>query len=165
MSMTDLKAFGESWARGTRKLPAAPALKDNGVSVDASLGHTVGERENKHEKVNATEFFHAGVNCFLETLYAPNVNGPNANNSATLARGSNVLCHPLRLLDIAADDAGVGAQMNEGADLDRADTAIASSAEDNFAIEEAVFPHFGEVFRLFEGHGDDGSQVLWSRAR
>lgn len=26
MSMTDLKPLGESWERGTRKLPAAPAL-------------------------------------------------------------------------------------------------------------------------------------------
>jgi hypothetical protein len=35
MSMTDLKALGESWERGARKLPAAPALHfcKNGVSM------------------------------------------------------------------------------------------------------------------------------------
>lgn len=74
MSMTDLKALGESWESGARKLPAAPAL-DTSISWRIGAG---GRRREVHEEVYSTQFIDTSVDCFLEGVGAANVDGANA---------------------------------------------------------------------------------------
>lgn len=91
----------------------------------------------------------------MQALDAPHVHGADAQDSTAGTGGCDVLGHALRLFGVAAYDAGVGAQVNEGAHLAGADASIAAGAEDDFACEEVVFPDVGEVFVLWDRHFDD----------
>lgn len=88
---------------------------------------------------------------------------------------------------VAADYAGVGAEVNEGADLGAADAAGAAGAEEDFVFwgwecwyvstgklggslltEDAILPHVAEVVAFLDGHGgcvvglmNDGETCEW----
>jgi hypothetical protein len=65
----------------------------------------------------------------LDNTYVPHVAASDAYDLGALARGCDILGRGLRLLYIAADDAGVRAQVYEGSGLRTADGASASGDE------------------------------------
>ena len=147
MSMTDLKALALSCEIGARKLPAAPQLRrcTSQYPLFFSLSSWVSagvfpvcrqsferERTSSHEEVNGAELLDAGVDRFLQALWAADVHGADADHFGPFPRRHDVLRHALGLGDVAADDAGVGAEVDHGADLGAADGAVAASAEDDF---------------------------------
>jgi len=72
------------------------------------------------------------VRCVLQALRIPHVDSAEAEDFGALSGGRYVFSHAFCFLDIAADDAGVGAEVDEGADLGAADGPGAASAEDDF---------------------------------
>ena len=76
-----------------------------------------GVRVHVHYVVDPSELAHAALHRFLETFYPSYVDVSKPKNFRSVACGGNVFRHALGLGDIAADDTGVGAEVDEGADL------------------------------------------------
>lgn len=86
-----------------------------------------------HNIINPTELPNSPLGRLRQALEAANIHPSKTDDLRSFARRLEVLCHCLGLLDIAADDGGVGSQVNEGSYLSRADRACATGAEDNFS--------------------------------
>lgn len=99
----------------------------------------------RNDKVDAAELLCAAVRGGLEEFWFAHVDGANADDLCAGPCRRDVCGHGLGFLDVAADDAGVRAEGDEGADLGGADGACAASAEDYFVVWE-VFCQLG-----FEG--------------
>ncbi len=69
----------------------------------------------------------------VRSTYAPHINTAEAEHAGARTGGGNVLGDALGLLDVAADDAGVGAEVDEGAGLGAADGAGAAGDEEDAA--------------------------------
>ena len=109
-----------------------------------------------HQEINTPEFIDAAVDGLLKGVDAADVDAAHANDFGAGAGGGDVFGDGGCFLFIAADDAGVGAEVDEGADLGGADAAVAAGAEDHFVREDVVFPDVGEVVGFGEGHGEGG---------
>lgn len=152
MSITVLKAFGERPRIGARKLPAAPALGGLSAQIAASRNlmscfyisffdpesptskESYKEAVYSHTEIQAPQLFHTSVCSILQTLGIPHINSPDAQNLCSWACCGDVYGHRLCFLDIATDDAGISAEVDEGADLGRTDCAGATSAEEDFVV-------------------------------
>lgn len=69
----------------------------------------------------------------MRPTYAAHINTAEPQHAGARAGGGDVLGDALSLLDVAADDAGVGAQVDEGAGLGAADGAGAAGDEEDAA--------------------------------
>jgi hypothetical protein len=91
-------------------------------------------RGYKHHKVYPSQLLCTSCGSFVQALRLPNVHGPETNNFRSWSRSGNILGHCLCFLNIAAYDAGIGAEVNESAHLGAADRAGAAGAEDDFVV-------------------------------
>ena len=140
MSMTDLKALGLSWFMGARKLPAAPALLRWG-SVNNGYGRNEGTEFGRfgglHYEIDTSESFDAFLYGVLEAFDTAHVNGSETEDFGAFACGGDVAGHSFGFFDVAADYAGVGAEMDHCSYLGAADRAGAAGAEYDFVVYEA----------------------------
>lgn len=122
ISITDLKPLGERPARGTTKLPAAPALCFLLVRHPANQTHythitksiwpsSLTHRSTAPWRLSNCHIVNRRNSIGADPRYThiPNINRTDPNDLGTLSHGGNLLCHRLRLLDIATNDAGIGA--------------------------------------------------------
>ena len=114
-----------------------------------------------HQEIHAPKLLHAGIHRLLQTLKTPHVHTAQPKYLRSLSRGRDVLRNAVGLLDVPSDDAGVGAEVDEGADLGGADAAVAAGAEDDFVREDAVFPYVGDVGGFGKGHCEFDGLVDW----
>ena len=63
---------------------------------------------NSHEEINASQLFDTCVHSFLDALHAPDIDGAEAEDFRAFSRGGYVFGHAFGLLDVAANDAGIG---------------------------------------------------------
>jgi hypothetical protein len=87
-----------------------------------------------HEEINGPKLFDTRIDGLLQTLWTADVDGANAEDFRTRARGHDVFGHAFRLFHVAADYAGICAQVDHGADLGTADGAVSAGAEDDFVV-------------------------------
>lgn len=128
ISITLAKAFDDSPAIGDRKFPAAPALSwINTKPVKA-------EEDDQHYKINASQLLHTPRNRTFQRCDAANVDSSYADHFGSRPSSCDAFGHRLRLLDIAADDAGVCAKMHKGSHLCRADGSCPAGTEDDFVV-------------------------------
>ena len=117
MSMTDLKALGERAVRGARKLPAAPALWRGGLVMGWLCGEGGGGMVDVHHVVDAAEVMDAALDGLLEAFDLADVDVAEAEDFGAGACGRDRGGHGFGFGDVAADDAGVGAEVDEGPHL------------------------------------------------
>ena len=72
---------------------------------------------NVHHVVNSSQLIHTPLHRFLKALVLPHVDVAQSKDFGAFACGGDVCGHRLGFGDIAADDAGVGAEVDESADL------------------------------------------------
>jgi hypothetical protein len=84
-----------------------------------------------HDEVDTSKLPDTTVCGTFQALGITDIGCANSNDLGPWASGSNVARHVLGLLDIAAHNAGVGTQMDQGANLSAADGTRTSSAEDH----------------------------------
>lgn len=65
-----------------------------------------------HHEINASELRHASIHCLLQALGLPHIYRADTNNSRSLPCRGDALRHVFRLLYIATDDAGIGAEVD-----------------------------------------------------
>lgn len=87
---------------------------------------------NTHDKINRPKLFCTSIRCSLQALWIPHVDVSETKHLCARSRRRNVGSDALRLLDLATDDAGICAEVDEGADLGAANCACAASAKDDF---------------------------------
>ena len=68
------------------------------------------------------------------STHISNITGPDANHLGTSPHRGNILGCLFRLFYVAADDACIGAQSDQGPCLHAADGAIAAGYKRNFAL-------------------------------
>ena len=87
-----------------------------------------------HNIVDAPQLLDTAAGGIIEALYLSHIHGSDADHLGSRAGGRNVFGNLLGLLDIAADDACVGAEVDESADLRAAYRASAAGAKDYFIL-------------------------------
>ena len=86
---------------------------------------------NLHDKVDAAELLRRPVGSSLQVLRLPHVDAAQGEHLRASAAGGDVGSGKLGLLDVAADDGGVGPEMHQSADLSAANGAGTSGTEDD----------------------------------
>lgn len=86
---------------------------------------------NLHDEVDAAELLRGLVGGGLQILRLPHVNASQGEHLRAGAAGSDIGSGILCLLDVAADDGGVGPEMHQSADLSAANGAGTSGTEDD----------------------------------
>lgn len=87
-----------------------------------------------HYKIDPSEFLHTLLHSRLHALDTPHINRSQAQDLGAPPRGSDVLGHVLRFLDISPDDASVSAEMDHGSDLGATDGASATGAKNDLVF-------------------------------
>ena len=134
ISMTALNALADSWFIDARKLPAAPALKPDCQPNSTKVHVSWRSQKRIHGEINPTQLLDTAIDGGLQAVEAAYVNVTNADNFGARSRSGNIFGHRLCLLNVAADYAGVGTQINHGADLGATDGASAACTEDHLVV-------------------------------
>lgn len=132
ISITDLKALTESWLIDARKFPAAPALYDCQQVVTTVTN--LPREDCVHDKINATQLLHATIDSSLDTIETAHIRRANTDDFRTRSRSRDTDRHLFGFFDVAADNACVGAEVDECADLGAAYCASTTGAEDYFIL-------------------------------
>ena len=90
------------------------------------------EGQGVHYEIYPSQLLGAFGGSFVQALGFPDVNGADTEDLRAGPRGGDVFGHGFCFFNVAADDAGVCAEVDEGADLGAADGAGAAGAEDDF---------------------------------
>ena len=106
-----------------------------------------------HNIIHAPQLLRASPHSLLHSFVVPHIHASYAEHFAPLPRRSDLSSDSLRLLDITTNDAGVCAQVNDGADKSGDDGARAAGSEDDAVGEDVVAPDVGDVFGFGESHG------------
>lgn len=115
-----------------RKLPAAPALYKVQVSETVPTGTiTAGDI---HNKVNRTKLLNTALGGSLKIIEFTNIDCANADYFGARSDGGHVSGSGFSLFNIATDDAGICAEVNQSAYLGAADSTGATSAENDLVI-------------------------------
>lgn len=85
-----------------------------------------------HHKINGAELLDTALCGVLQVLEATDVHSTNADHLRARSDGCHLFRSILGLLYIAANNASIGPEMNQRANLSTADGARAAGAEDNF---------------------------------
>lgn len=101
------------------------ARREHGIGMSSKKDGDV------HDKINGAKLLCTTLDSFFQAVEFAHVHSTNANDLGTLSGCGNVLGHALRLLDIATDDAGIGAEIHHRPDLRAANGACAAGAEDD----------------------------------
>lgn len=117
ISITVLKALTESWLIDARKFPAAPALYHRQKKNPSSPFGVSFSEDFVHDKINTTQLLHATINSSLQTIKTAHIRRANTDDFSARSRGRDTRGHLFGLFDVAADDACVGAEVDESADL------------------------------------------------
>ncbi len=91
-------------------------------------------QDHSHAEINASELLHTHFHRLVQTLRTSDVDRANAQHLGAGASRHERPGHGLGLLDVATDDAGVGAEVDQGSDLGAADGAVAAGAEDHLVF-------------------------------
>lgn len=96
------------------------------------LERVCGRGRDSHDEVEAPELLDASAHRCFEARHLAHVDGADAEDFRARSRRGDVAGHAFGLVDVAADDAGGGAEVNHCSDLGAADCACAAGAEDDF---------------------------------
>jgi hypothetical protein len=83
----------------------------------------------------------AALGGALQAVYVPDIYCADADYFGAFAGRLNVGCHWFRLLNVAANDAGVGTQMHKGSNLGAADGTCSTGTEDYFVFLDFQLAH------------------------
>jgi hypothetical protein len=106
----------------------APSSSQHGKASGGTEGGDV------HDEIKPAQLVHAPRHRPLQVLEAAHVDAPDAQHAGPGPKGSHLLRGGLGARHVAADDAGVGAEAHEGADLHAADAAGPAGAENDLAV-------------------------------
>lgn len=115
-----------------RKFPAAPAL--NHCQQVVTTVTNLLRKDCVHDKINTTQLLHATIHSGLETIKTAHIRRANTDDFRTWSRSRDTGGHLFGFFDVAADDACVGAEVDESADLGAAYCASTTGAEDYFIL-------------------------------
>jgi hypothetical protein len=106
-----------------------------------------------HAEIYASELFDTRLDGFLQAGWASHVDRSDAKDLWAGTGGHERLGHGFGFLDVSADNAGIGAEMDHCSHLGAADAAVATCAEDNFIFcdgqyEDGIWQEWGALLKM-----------------
>lgn len=93
-----------------------------------------GRQNGIHDEIDGAEFLSTAIRGSLQVIELANIDSANTNDLGAGSNGCHFFSNALGLLDIAADDAGIGAEVNQSTNLGTANSAGSTGAENDFVI-------------------------------
>lgn len=93
-----------------------------------------GKQNGIHDEVDGAELLSTAFSGSLQVIEFANIDSTDTDDLGAWSNSCHLSSDALGLLDVAADDAGIGAEVNQSTNLGTADCASSAGAEDDFVI-------------------------------